>query len=477
MGHPLIIQGGMGVAVSSWGLANKVSNLGQLGVISGTGIDTVMVRRLQVGDPGGAMRRAFDHFPFPEVAKSVWKRYFVEGGKKPDEPFKAKPVPAIEPPKALLDLLVLANFTEVWLAKEGHQGVVGINLLEKIQLPTIPSLYGAMLAGVDYVLIGAGIPRQIPGILDALSEGREAEMVVEVLGAAADTVYRTKFDPARYSSAPLKRPNFLAIVSSSSLAQVLARKSTGQVNGFVVEGDSAGGHNAPPRGELKLDEAGEPIYGPRDIPNLEQIAEIGLPFWLAGSYGRPGKLKEALSLGAAGVQVGTAFAFCRDSGLDPDIRQRVLDRSMQGQARAITSPFASPTDFPFKVVPIEGTMAEPNVYAKRGRICDLGYLRQMYLKEGKIGYRCSAEPIEDFIEKGGKPEDAESRMCLCNGLLSTIGLGQTRKDGSHEPPVITAGRDVATVAMFLKPGQSSYSAEDVIREILACLQSESAIAV
>ena len=30
-------------------------------------------------------------------------------------------------------------------------------------------LYGAMLAGVDYVLMGAGIPRTIPGILDSLA--------------------------------------------------------------------------------------------------------------------------------------------------------------------------------------------------------------------------------------------------------------------------------------------------------------------
>ena len=46
----------MGVAVSNWRLANAVSRAGQLGVISGTGMDTVLVRRLQDGDPGGHMR-------------------------------------------------------------------------------------------------------------------------------------------------------------------------------------------------------------------------------------------------------------------------------------------------------------------------------------------------------------------------------------------------------------------------------------
>jgi len=46
---PRIIQGGMGVRISSWQLAREVSREGELGVISGTAIDTVLVRELQMG--------------------------------------------------------------------------------------------------------------------------------------------------------------------------------------------------------------------------------------------------------------------------------------------------------------------------------------------------------------------------------------------------------------------------------------------
>jgi nitronate monooxygenase len=67
-----------------------------------------------------------------------------------------------------IELLILSNFAEVYLAKEGHDGPVGINYLEKIQLPTLPSLLGVMLAGVDCVLMGGGLPLAIPGILDEL---------------------------------------------------------------------------------------------------------------------------------------------------------------------------------------------------------------------------------------------------------------------------------------------------------------------
>ncbi|MDG4862734.1 hypothetical protein P8605_31820, partial [Streptomyces sp. T-3] len=50
---PQVIQGGMGVGVSGWQLARAVSRTGQLGVVSGTALDAVLARRLQLGDPGG----------------------------------------------------------------------------------------------------------------------------------------------------------------------------------------------------------------------------------------------------------------------------------------------------------------------------------------------------------------------------------------------------------------------------------------
>jgi hypothetical protein len=105
------------------------------------------VRRLQLGDPGGHVRRALDFFPLREVAERIVDRYYVPGGKPADQPFRSKPMLAVNPSRLAEELLVAANFVEIFLAKEGHDGQVGINYLEKIQLPTVPSLYGAMLAG------------------------------------------------------------------------------------------------------------------------------------------------------------------------------------------------------------------------------------------------------------------------------------------------------------------------------------------
>ena len=460
----------MGAGVSDWRLARAVSQTGQLGVVSGTALACILTRRLQVGDPGGHIRRALENFPVPGVAPRVVADYFIPGGKADDAPFKAVTMPTINPGPDFVALTVLANFVEVFLAKEGHAGLVGINFLEKIQLPTLPSIFGAMLAGVDYVLMGAGIPRSIPGVMDKLAKGEAVELKIDVEGALPGEEFHTRFDPAAFcgGSAPkLKRPFFLGIVASATLAITLARKSNGTVDGFVVEGETAGGHNAPPRGAMQLSATGEPIYGPRDTPDLEKIRELGLPFWLAGSFGSPEKLVEAQRLGAAGIQVGTAFAFCEESGIRADLKRQIIQLSREGRAGVFTDPLASPTGFPFKVVQLAGTSSDAQLVATRTRICDLGYLRHVYRKaDGSIGYRCPAEPVDDYVRKGGATCETDRRQCVCNGLTGTIGLAQTRPGGELELALITAGNEVAHVADFLRPGRDSYTAAEVVNRLL-----------
>jgi nitronate monooxygenase len=297
-------------------------------------------------------------------------------------------------------------------------------------------------------------------------------MRIDVEGAGSDEEWFSHFDPAKFCEGQppqLKRPNFLPIISSATLAITLAKKSTGKVNGFIVEGPLAGGHNAPPRGALQLTGSGEPIYGTRDLPDLEKIKALGLPFWLAGDYGHPGRFYKALETGATGVQVGTAFAFCNESGIEPSLKARVLAGVRQGKVQVFTDPVASPTGFPFKVVRnVEGTIAFDKVYEERERICDLGYLRHPYKREdGLVGYRCSSEPVNQFTRKGGEAKDTEGRVCLCNGLLATAGLAQKDKNAKAEPPVVTAGDDLVHLSRFFRGDTNSYGAADVIACILS----------
>jgi nitronate monooxygenase len=468
--NPLIIQGGMGIGVSNWTLARAVSMTGQLGVVSGTAIDMVFVRRLQDGDIGGHVRRAIAQFPLPEVGERAIRHYFLRDGRSQGTPYKMLSMHKQIVSLARQQLIMLASFVEVWLAKQGHDNPVGINLLTKVQMPNLATLYGAMLAGVDYVLMGAGIPREIPGVLDALAEHRAASTKFDVVGVASGASQMLTFDPREHfpdAVTSLKRPRFLAIVSAHSLATTLARKANGRVDGFVIEGPTAGGHNAPPRGELSLNELGEPIYGERDVVDLEKVRDLGLPFWIAGGVGSPQGLQTARDAGAAGIQVGTLFAYCDESGFASDIKARVLSALRTQGVRILTDPRASPTGYPFKVVEVEGLDSQND---SRVRVCDLGYLRTPYqMESGRLGYRCPAEPVDAYVAKGGNVEDTIGRKCLCNGLAANIGQAQWR-DGQAEKPLMTSGDDLLLLADFLGD-RDRYAARDVIEYLLSRFHS------
>jgi len=441
--YPTIIQGGMGIAVSSWQLAKEVSIAGELGVISGTAIDSVVARRLQDGDLTGDIRRAMAAYPHQDTIKEITDRFYIEGGRAEGKPYLDVPKLSIKGNLFSNKLLAVASFVEVWLAKEGHNGLIGMNILEKIQLAIPAQLYGAMLADVDYILIGAGIPAQVPHLLNEISQGNKVAMKVDV----ADTKdkHYLHFDPRTLGldNFPIKRPLFLAIVTSHALVAYLNKDEETKPDGYVIEYHVAGGHNAPPRAKNHVNDEGEAVYNELDIPNLEKIHASGSPFWLAGGYATPEKVKEAISYGAQGVQVGSLFALANESGFTNENRSSILVSLADPTMRVMTDASASPTGFPFKVIQNNQTLSNDNLYKERTRICDLGYLRTMFQREkGGIGYRCPAEPLDNYEFKNGEVDQAQGSKCLCNALMADIGLGQVRPDGRTEISLLTFGSDL-----------------------------------
>ncbi len=456
--YPKIRLGGMGVNISDWLLSKTLSLLGQIGTLSGTALERVVACILQNGDHGEHIRRAFSHFPFPEHTEKVLNAYFVKGGITKGTPFKTVPFFNLNPDPLLVSLTICANYAFVWLAKEGHSNPISINYLEKIHIPHIYAITGAMLAGVDEISMGAGIPLQIPKVINDIYEGNIVSYNVPVIGKNI-TSSEVRFDPKSFfgSNLPsLKKPHFIPIISSNLLALLFTTKlPPGSVYGFVVEEPTAGGHNAPPRNKVE--------YGIKDVVNYNEIAKLGLPFWIGGAYASPEKLKWALSVGAKGIQAGSIFALCKESGMWPAYRKKVCKLGFNDELQVRTDIRVSPTGYPFKVAVVSGTLSEDYIYELRPRICDKGLLRTLYEKSnGKIGYRCSAEPEYQYSHKEGILADTVGIACLCNGLLSTCGL-----DDPGEYPIITLGDDFSFLKKLMKNENDSYLAKDAVDYLLS----------
>ena len=477
--QPSVIQGGMGPYVSTPFLARTISMLGGIGTFSCVAAPTILVRILQRGDPGGYYRAALSQFPDQEHVQPILNEYFVEGGIPTDKPFKTTAPYTLTSSKSLISLAIVANFALGWIATHDdngarHTGIISANLLEKMQPPNLASFVGLMIAGVDCITMGAGIALQVPGILDSLSQHGVGEYKIHVEGNKGEP-RSMRFSWNEFFGTPfpgLKRPAFIPIVSSVSLGELfLGRRATGTIQGIVIETSTAGGHNAPPRGKpLIFNDLGEPMYGERDVVDLQKITSLGMPVWIGGSYASPTALQKVRSLGLAGIQAGSIFALSDLSGLAPHLTREARKLGFNNALRIRTDPQASPTGFPFKVAPIAGTLFDQSIFAGRRRQCNLGYLTTPFAKDGDCtGYRCPAEKTELYVNKGGVNEDSVNARCLCNGLLAaaatvTPGIPEAFGLGDPgEPAIVTLGDDLSFLAHLMRDETSTYSPATAFR--------------
>lgn len=179
------------------------------------------------------------------------------------------------------------------------------------------------------------------------------------------------------------------------------------------------------------------------------------------------------------LQVGTLFALAKESGMEDCARKEILTQLAERDLKVFTDPAASPTGFPFKVLQVDGTLANEDTYLARPRVCNLGYLRSAFLQpDGKVGYRCPSEPVDAWEKKGGDVKATKGRKCLCNALCADAGFPQVRNvknnDGESdlyvEQGLITIGDDVNNCRQFLKQdedGSWSFSASDVVDYLTA----------
>lgn len=505
-----MIQGGMGVYISNWKLARaaSMSKLGSIaGTLSGTAMDYIYTRKLQLGDPGSHVHDAFtalDKMFGCEIGKKTYDKYYIKNGKQPSERFKnppkavvktldgstSVPMPAtqgetikLKLDEELVELMIAVGFAEVYLAKKNNNGVIFINFLNKIDLPLIFTMYGAILAGVDGIVVGAGNPDGLPKVVSMLANHEEVSIEPAVLYKEPSEKFVLPFNPKSIANGALaknrlKKPAFLAIVSLEDLAVALANSTSMPPDGLIIENHTAGGHNANPVGPMKKDELGQPIYSEKDVANIEAIKNTGLPFWLGGGYDSKEKLDSAMKQGAAGVQTGTIYALAEESGMTSEHRSAVFNRIKNGadDLSIVRTTMYSPTGFSFKVAMLDGTLSDNKIYENRKRICDMGLLQQVGVDKPdanglrRLFHRCPAAPVDSFVNNRGLQRNSEEKRCLCNGLTAGAGYPQTLKsaDGtwSFEPSIVTLGEHLDGARRLSRNGQTPYWCEDIAKDIL-----------
>ncbi len=335
-----IIQGGMGAGVSMSPLAGAVAKEGGMGVISSVALDILTSRRV---------------------------------GKKLD--MQAATRREIEDAKALAD-----------------GGVVGINIMVALFRDYADAVKGALDAGVDAIISGAGLPVHLPDIVSS---------------------YKPKAKTA-----------LIPIVSSRRALEIICkrwRRFGYMPDAVIVEGPLAGGHlgwknlEDVEKEENRLENLLEDV--------LKTAKKYGdMPVVAAGGIYTYEDILRMLDLGASGVQMGTRFLATEESSATDEFKQAVLKAKEEDIVVAYRP--GSPCGMLFRLIK-QSPMYQDALQQKRPCLCNLGYVKFK-------GYCPAMDNNKDYF-------------CICNGLITST----LYYSGSGEKPLFTVGANAYRVDKIL----------------------------
>lgn len=141
----------------------------------------------------------------------------------------------------------------------------------------------------------------------------------------------------------LKASGTFLLATVTSLEAVRAAEAAG-IDGIVVQGPDAGGHQAT----LRIADPANALPLPELLIAVRR--ETSLPLVAAGGITRPEQVQELRALGAVAVQVGTGFMLADEAGTSPSVRaayrdprftRTVLTRAFSGRlARGLANEFS-----------------------------------------------------------------------------------------------------------------------------------------
>ena len=325
--HP-IVQGGMGVGVSLAPLACAVAVAGGLGVISSACLDRLVSKR------SGKKTSTYD-----------------------------------------------AVYEEVSLAKAAG-GFAGINIMVALQRDYEASVRGAIDAGADAIISGAGLPLALP----AIQKPGDTALVPIVSSVRALDIIRRRWE--RQGQRP---------------------------DAVVLEGPLAGGHLGFRMDQVDLQENTLEAL----LPPVKEyaMAHGDFPVIVAGGIYTHEDIARFIAAGADGVQMGTRFLATEESSATPAYKQAVVEATREDIL--VADDPGSPCGLPFRVLR-KSPMYVSALARRRPPKCDKGYV---LLRDEK----------GDFTKCPAK-ESNEHHFCICNGLLSSAGYNPDK-----EEPIYTVG--------------------------------------
>lgn len=284
-----------------------------------------------------------------------------------------------------------ATYEEVSLSKSSG-GFAGINIMVALVRDYEDSVRGAVDAGADFIISGAGLPLNLP----AIAAPRDTALIPIVSSARALDLICKKWERLHY------RPDAV-----------------------VLEGPLAGGHLG-----FKIDQIDLASNKLENLlPSVKEMAmKYGdIPVIVAGGIYTHSDIQRFLHMGANGVQMGTRFLATEESSASAIYKKAVVNA--QEEDIIVAHKPGSPCGLPFRIIR-QSPMYESALRKSRPPKCDKGYVL-LKDEEGKFS-RCPAK------------ESNENCFCICNGLLSSAGYNPDK-----EEPLFTVGTNASRVNKIL----------------------------
>jgi len=329
-----IIQGGMGVGVSLFPLASAVAKEGGVGIVSSACLDRLVSKRT------GKKLNSYE-----------------------------------------------AAYEEVSQAK-ANGGFAGINIMCALSRDYNDSVKGALDAGADVIISGAGLPVSLP----AIQNPKDTALIPIVSSTRALEIICKKWEKLGY------RPDAI-----------------------VLEGPLAGGHLG-----FKMDQVDLEANRLENLlpPVKDAARKYGdFPIIVAGGIYTYEDIARYMKAGADGVQMGTRFLATEESSATQAYKNSVV--AAQDEDIIVAFDPGSPCGLPFRIIK-QSPMYVSALSKLRKPKCDKGYVLQ---KDGEGKYSlCPAKASN------------EHHFCICNGLLSSADY-----NADKEEPLYTVGTSASRV--------------------------------